>query len=396
MPPLFASSPFAGFGLDSRTAGAPRGERIEADSRLRLKRGVREQCPSRPGVYGMVDEHGELIYVGKAKLLRPRLLSYFRTGAGAGKSRRILRRTKVIAWEYLPHELAALIRELELIRRWRPRFNVVGRPDPRKRVYVCLGRAPAPYLFLSTQVTNQCQCAWGPVPSGPRAVLAVKTLNDAYKLRDCPRPRVPMVFADHGHLFDPALTAGCLRYEIGDCLAPCAAACTRRQYGDRARFARRFLDGANDAATESLTRRMKETAQCEQFERAAGLRDQLESLAWLRETLERGERARQELSFVYPVIDADDQSWWYFIERGQPRSLVPLAATSSTQVRRLLKQIFVDKPCVGGPNDGQEDRELLWLVASWFRRNPAERERTLTPQAALAALGQRDTTNSAA
>jgi excinuclease ABC subunit C len=254
MAALFRSDAFAGFGADPRTA-APRGEQIEADSRLKLKRGVRERCPNRAGVYGMVDEHGELIYVGKAKRLRPRLLSYFRTGKDAAKGRRILRRTRLIAWEYVPHELAALIRELELIRRWRPRFNVVGRPDPRKRVYVCLGRAPAPYLFLATQATAQCQSTWGPVPAGPRATLAVKTLNDVFRLRDCPRPRVPMRFADHGHLFDPELTAGCLRYEIGDCLAPCAAACTRGHYGAQARLARQFLNNANTLATDVLTRR---------------------------------------------------------------------------------------------------------------------------------------------
>lgn len=388
MPALFAHAPFAGFGTDPRRAEAePRGERIEAEGRLRLKRGVKERCPARPGVYGMADELGQLIYVGKAKRLRPRLLSYFRAGADAAKSCRILRRTKVISWEYVPHELAALIRELELIRRWRPRFNVVGRPDPRKRVYLCLGRAPAPFLYLAPRVTAQCQHAWGPVPSGPRAATAAKCLNDYFRLRDCPQPRIPMRFADQGHLFDPEAPAGCLRFELGACSAPCAAACTRRQYGDLARRARRFLDGADDDPRRAVERLMKEAAAAQQYERAADLRDQLESLTWLRDTLERGERARRELSFVYPVTDPDGQPWWFFIESGQPRGLAPLAFTKAAALRRMVRQVFLEKPCVGGPNDGHEDRELLWLVASWFRRFPAEREKTLPPHAALAALG---------
>lgn len=386
MPSLFTHSPFPGFGPAARLREEGfTGERLDADTRLRLRTAVKARCPKGPGIYGMLDENDELIYVGKAKRLRPRLLSYFRTETGNAKSRRILRRTKAIVWECLPHELAALIRELQLIRQWRPRFNVMGRPDPRKRVFLCLGRAPAPYLFLSPRVTSQCQAAWGPVPSGPRAAAAVKVLNDLCRLRDCPRPNVPMRYADQGQLFDPTLTAGCLRWEIGTCSAPCAGACTRRQYGDQTRQAQQFLEGHEDRFLMKLTEEMKTASRDQQFERAATLRDQLENLTWLRETLERGERARAELTFIYPVTAGDGQPWWFLIERGQPRAFVPVLKESSKERERLVRQVFHERPCVGGPNDGQEDRELLWLVSSWFRKYPAERERTLPITSTLAA-----------
>jgi excinuclease UvrABC nuclease subunit len=129
-----------------------------------------------------------------------------------------------------------------------------------------------------------------------------------------------------------------------------------------------LLDAENDDARQTLERQMKDAAAAQQYERAADLRDQLESLTWLRETLERGERARKELSFVYPVADYDGKPWWFLIERGQPRGLVELREQKPAKVKRLIRQIYLEKPCVGGPNDGQEDRELLWLVASWFRR----------------------------
>lgn len=386
MSALFTHAPFAGFGVDPRRQDAPpSGVRVEGLGRGRLRQAVREHCPAVPGVYGMVDARGELIYVGKAKKLRPRLLSYFRAGGPRAKGPRILRRTASIAWEYVPHELAALIRELELIRRWRPRFNVVGQPDARKRVFVCLGRAPAPYFFLATRLTGQVQSAWGPVAAGPRATRAVKTLNDLFLLRDCPRPHVPMRFKDQGHLFDPEMAAGCLRLEIGTCLAPCAAACSRRQYGDQARAAARFLAWASDEPIARLRERMVLAARNLQFEQAALLRDQLESLEWLRAALQRIETARQELTFIYPVTDADGAPWWYLIESGQPRGLIPLRESPPRKLRQLLKQVFQERPCVGGPNDGHVDRELLWLVASWFRRHPGERERTLSVEAALAA-----------
>src|SRR5207244_2277738 len=105
-----------------------------------LRSRVRQECPRRPGVYGMVNVNGELIYVGKAKCLRARLLSYFRPNSRDPKAGRIVAQTGTLVWEEAPSEFAALLRELELIRRWRPRCNVQGQPQRHRRAYVCLGR----------------------------------------------------------------------------------------------------------------------------------------------------------------------------------------------------------------------------------------------------------------
>ena len=194
-----------------------------------LRNAVRSNCPPRPGVYGMVDDGGELIYVGKAKSLRSRLLSYFRTRSRDPKAGRILRRARAIVWEYAASEFGALLRELELIQRWRPRFNVQGQPRHRRRVYVCLGRRPAPYLFLARRPPAGALACWGPVSAGRRTGNAVRWLNDAFGLRDCPQAQ-EMVFADQAELFPVLRAAGCLRLEIGTCLGPCAAACSRDEY----------------------------------------------------------------------------------------------------------------------------------------------------------------------
>src|SRR5262249_1285338 len=92
--------------------------RGSATPRSGVRDRVRLQCPRRPGVYGMVSRKGELVYVGKAKCLRARLLSYFRTKSRDAKAGHILGQAKFIVWEYAPSEFAALLRELELIRRW--------------------------------------------------------------------------------------------------------------------------------------------------------------------------------------------------------------------------------------------------------------------------------------
>ncbi len=146
MPGLFPCPTFQGFGptcLDPTPEGT--WHLVQGPKRPALRSGVRQACPKRAGVYGMIGADGELLYVGKAKCLRLRLLSYFRRQGRDPKARRILLRTQAIAWEHAASEFGALLRELELIRRWRPCFNIHGRPGRWQRFYVCLGRRPAPF-----------------------------------------------------------------------------------------------------------------------------------------------------------------------------------------------------------------------------------------------------------
>src|SRR5439155_12043903 len=113
----------------------------------------------------------------------------------------------------------------ELIRRWRPRFNVQGKPHQWQHTYVCVGRPPAPYVFLAHRPSAKAMASFGPILSGPRAREAVRRLNDWFQLRDCPQAQT-MHFADQANLFAEEFAAGCLRHELGTCLGPCAAACS--------------------------------------------------------------------------------------------------------------------------------------------------------------------------
>ncbi|MBV9125894.1 MAG: UvrB/UvrC motif-containing protein, partial [Planctomycetes bacterium] len=284
---LFPARVFPGFGPSILEAGSapPSVYQVQGRRPSVLRQGVRQLCPRQPGVYGMLDEHGELIYVGKAKCLRTRLASYFRPRSRDPKAGRILRRTRVIAWELAPHEFSALVRELELIRRWRPRFNVQGQPGRRRWTYVCLGRRPAPYLFLSARPPANVLACFGPVSAGQRVRDAVRRVNDWLRLRDCPQAQ-EMVFTDQAELFPTLRAPGCLRYDIGTCLGPCAALCSRTAYGKQVRSARSFLEGTDDSLLQSLERAMKEASAALEFERAAGLRDQLASVRWLHQQLD--------------------------------------------------------------------------------------------------------------
>ena len=356
--------------------------RISAAGTSRLRAKVRQQCPRRPGVYGMVSPKGELLYVGKAKWLRARLLSYFRTESRDAKAGRILQHSKSIVWEYTFSEFAALLRELELIRRWRPRFNVQGQPGRRRPIYVCLGRQPAPYAFLTRQPAAGALATFGPIPAGPRARQAVRFLNDWFGLRDCPRAQ-QMVFADQAELFPIVRTAGCLRYEIGTCMGPCLGACERAAYLKSVRAAKAFLAGTDVALLKTLEHAMSEASYALAFERAAALRDKWESLRWLHQRLDR-----LRLAFVYPVEGYGGEDLWYLIQGGRVIVSMPLPRTAREKAAAALavsKAFRQEGPATTTVPLSEMDQVLL--VAAWFRRHPQEQAQILRPQEALRHLG---------
>ena len=103
-------------------------ERVSAGSQEQLRSAVRRELPQLPGIYGFVDMDGRLIYVGKSKSLRSRVLSYFMPNNAELKAGEIAATARQVLWETQPSEFAALLREQKLISRWQPRFNVVGMP----------------------------------------------------------------------------------------------------------------------------------------------------------------------------------------------------------------------------------------------------------------------------
>jgi excinuclease ABC subunit C len=383
---LFPDRRFAGFGpsrFNPTTDSSPL-HFVLARQTATLRQRLRHKCPRRPGVYGMVDPRGALIYVGKAKCLRTRLLSYFRSGTREDKAGRIIDHTRAIVWEHTPTEFAALLRELELIRRWKPAYNVQGVPGYRRPIYVCLGRKPAPYLFATRQPPADAAAIYGPLSGGNRVIDGVRRLNDLFRLRDCDQSQ-KMHFADQGDLFPILRPAGCLRFEIGTCSGPCAAGVTRNSYGRQARAARAFLEGIDYSVLRTLEQDMAAAAAGKMYERAAALRDKLDEVRWLAERLAWLQRARRDHTFVYPLTAEDGRTLWYLIHRGRVRAVVaaPRDAPARRAARTAIETVFAGeaRESTAVPPD---QADSILLVAGWFRRNSNERKRLLAPEAALA------------
>src|SRR5512138_1457491 len=223
-----------------------------------MRKAVKDGAADRPGIYRMLSATGEVVYVGKSKRVRTRLLSYFRCAYPEEKGARILREATSIDWEYTPSEFAALLTELRLIKRLRPRFNVAMKRDARHYAFIKLSRGSAPKLMVVRGAGSEDGgLYYGPFMGAQRIGEAVRELSDALGLRDCSLEQ-KMYFADQGDLFGaPARTPGCIRHEVRKCLGPCVGACTVSAYAERVALARAFLEGTDEGPIERLREDMQ-------------------------------------------------------------------------------------------------------------------------------------------
>jgi excinuclease ABC subunit C len=351
-----------------------------SDAQLALMRStVKDSAADRPGIYRMLSSEGEVLYVGKSKRVRSRLLSYFRCAYPEEKGARILRSAEKIEWEYTPSEFAALLQELRLIKRFRPRYNVAMMRDARHYSFIKLTKGPAPKLLVVRGASGEdAGIYYGPFVGAQRVGEAVRELNDAVMLRDC-RTDLKMFFSDQTELFRLSpRTPGCIRYEISKCLGPCIGGCSAAEYDERVALAKAFLDGSNDGPIDMLRVQMERLSTEMEYERAGVYRDKLERLEALRAQFGRLRFAVENLSFVYTVPGHEGEDRVYLIRRGVVRA--ELGKPKSSKDRRSMKQLVED---IFSPEDKPSTAQVptheideLLLLSSWFRRFPTEMKRT--------------------
>src|SRR5256714_9060791 len=309
-----------------------------SDAQLAIMRStVRDGAADRPGIYRMLSSDGEVLYIGKSKQVRSRLLSYFRCAYPEEKGARILRSAEKIEWEYTPSEFAALLQELRLIKRYRPRYNVAMMRDARHYSFIKLTRGAAPKLLVVRGASGEeAGTYYGPFVGAQRVGEAVRELNDAVMLRDC-RTDLKMFFSDQTELFQLSpRTPGCIRYEISKCLGPCVGGCSAAEYDERVALAKAFLDGSDDGPINMLRTEMERLSEALQFERAAVYRDKLERLEALRAQFGRLRFAVENLSFVYTVPGHEGEDKVYLIRRGVVRA--ELSKPRSSKDRRAVEE----------------------------------------------------------
>lgn len=368
------------FGVSS-SCGNPNKRRIwrmdlSLPSRPRLRDRIRTDAVNRPGVYRFIGPRGEVLYVGKSVRIRSRLLSYFRGRTGE-KRTELLRVAEGVEWEYHPTEFEALIRELRLIRAFRPRFNVRHRRE-RSFAWIRLTPDPAPRLVATRSPRADGSRHFGPFPAPRRLPALLRELATEVGLRDCPE-RTPIHFADQLDLLGSERSPGCLRAELGSCPGPCAGLCTEEEYRTRVRDTVAFLTGVDETPLDSLSARMGAAADEREFERAARLRDRRDRLRLLRDRVQEFEGYLRSLHFLYhPIPPEGGEGPSYLILGGRLRTILPpgrqpLDPTSRAgeRLRELAEDTEPDPTTLSAG-----EREEIFVVARWFRRRPEELEHT--------------------
>lgn len=376
MDAILKDSPQLDFGSDPLNPHPPRpSEAVGGTSPEELRRRVLQSCPRVPGVYGMLDRKGTLIYVGKSKSLRSRLTSYFAASTAEEKGGRIIESARAIVWETQSSEFAALVREQQLIRRYSPRWNVQGVPKRQRPVYLCLGRNPA-YFFLASVPPSECVGVEGPFHGMGRMNRAVDSLNKVFKLRDCSQKQV-FHFAEQLQLFDLEHRPGCLRFEVGTCAGPCAAGCTRQEYDAHVRSAESFLDGFNHEPLIAVQEQLDLAVERRQYELASRAHETLQSVQYVERKLMILASARRRFTFIYAVPGYDGCGTWYLIHGGEIVDAVaaPRQGDPSPELLQKLQQWSAMTQDSMPRGQGQY-AHTLQLVASWFRKHRHELDRT--------------------
>jgi excinuclease ABC subunit C len=344
---------------------------------------VKSESKDLPGTYRLLAEDGEVLYVGKSKGVRTRLLTHFRAEYPRDKSARIVAESHSVAWDYEPSEFAACLTELRLIKRWRPRYNVMMKRDARHYAFIRLSPGAAPKFHVVRGAHgNDAATYFGPFHGAHQLGEALRELNDALGLRDCSLD-TRMYFADQVEL--PVVhqrTPGCIRFEIGRCLGPCVAAATQSEYDERVRLARDFLAGRHDAPVASLRLAMEQSSERLEFERAAALRDKVARLESLQSQFARMRFAVETLSFTYTVPGTNGDDRTYVIRRGRVRheTKAPRNESERALLDAHVSEVFSTSARETGSVPSHEIDELM-LLASWFRQRPKEMERTSLPGA---------------
>jgi excinuclease ABC subunit C len=233
-----------------------------------LKRKLADM-PVRPGCYLYRDEGGNLLYVGKAKVLRNRVKSYFQQKHLDAKTRRLVARIWDVEFIVCETELEALVLENNLIKEHFPPFNILLRDDKSYPYVKLTWKEAFPKAYVTRKIRKDGSLYFGPFFPASSAYRAAELVYRFFQIRDCDIE------------IDGKRGRACMKFQLHRCTAPCIAAVSQEDYREQAKEARLFLEGKRDELKARLEAAMWKASQAAAFEQAAQHRDALQQVdAW--------------------------------------------------------------------------------------------------------------------
>jgi excinuclease ABC subunit C len=298
-----------------------------------------KHAPSAPGVYRMLDAAGEVLYVGKAKNIKKRITSYTRPTGHDTRIERVIALTAAVEFVTTATETEALLLEANLIKRLRPRFNVLLRDDKSFPYILITADHWAPQILKHRGARSREGSYYGPFASVWAVNRTITALQRAFLLRSC------------SDGFFESRTRPCLLYQIKRCSAPCTHEIEFADYAELVREANAFLSGKSQAVRDELSTEMANASTALDFERAAIYRDRLAALSAVQSTQGINPRSTEEAD-VFAIHQEGSFSCIevFFFRTGQNwgnRAYFPKADRSlghGEVLGAFLAQFYDDKP----------------------------------------------------
>lgn len=335
-----------------------------------------EGIPPKPGCYLMKDKAGRVIYVGKAVNLRSRVRSYFHASAShSRKTAEMLARVADIEWIVVGSELEALILEMNLIKRHRPKYNVRLKDDKRYPYVKVHWADPFPKVTVTRRMVDDGSRYYGPYTS----VWAV------HQTLDVLRKIFPYLTCDR--VITGQDTRACLYYDIKLCLGPCIGAVDQEAYRAMIADLCRFLEGHTEPVVARLEEEMRRASERLEFEKAAAIRDQLRAIEKVVEGQKVVSQERIDSDVIAFARDDGDACVQVFFIRGGKligREYFVLEGTDEAEDREIVeafvKQFYTEAAQVPDrvllPTEIEEAR----IIEAWLNQKRGHKVRLVVPR----------------
>jgi len=323
-----------------------------------------DSLPTKPGVYLMKDEHGVVVYVGKAINLRARVRSYFHESAQEWeKTRQLVRRIADIEFIVTGSELEALVLESTLIKQHRPHFNVRLKDDKRYPYIKITWQDDFPSVSVTRQMIDDGARYYGPYTSVDAVHQTLDLLRRTFPYLDCKR------------VITGQDTRPCLYYHIKRCAGPCIGAVSRDDYRAIIQRLCDFLEGKADEVLADLSARMDAAAEAWQFEKAAQMRDQIRAVEKVieRQRVVSWTKADQDV-IAFAREDGQACAQVFFIRRGRliGREYFMLEGTEQEDERQVVasfvKQFYDEAAYVPPEILLPAEIDEAMIIEQWLRQ----------------------------
>src|SRR5512136_1417526 len=340
--------------------------------------GILATLPAKPGCYLMRNADGTIIYVGKAISLKNRIRSYFNADAShEHKTRRLVREIADIEWILVGSELEALILEMNLIKKHRPRYNVRMKDDKRYPYIKIHWQDPFPKVTVTRLMQEDGARYFGPYTSAWAVYQTLDVLRRVFPYLTCDR------------IITGQDKRACLYYDIKLCLAPCIGAVNQQQYRQMISDLQEFLKGHSEPIVARIQKEMEKASEEMRFEKAAALRDQLKAMQSIVERQKVVFAADYKDSDVLAMARADNEACVqiFFIRGGKliGREYFVLEGTEDTTDKEVMaefvKQFYTEAASIPQQVMLPQAIEEAQVIGEWLRtRRGGEKVKISVPR----------------